>query len=67
MKARGIGVAVHYIAAHLHPSHRDRWRVPLPQAEWASDSLLSLPLHPGISSLDVVRIATELALVASGV
>jgi UDP-4-amino-4-deoxy-L-arabinose-oxoglutarate aminotransferase len=65
LRSRGIGAAVHYIAVHLHPAHRNRWTADLPNATWASEHLLSLPLHPGMSTADVERVVSELAEVAA--
>lgn len=51
-----IGVSVHFTALHLHPYYRDTYgyrRGDFPNAEYASDRLVSLPLFPMMSPEDV--------------
>lgn len=51
-----VGVSVHFIALHLHPFYRDTYgyrRGDFPNAEYASDRLMSLPLFPKMSESDV--------------
>jgi dTDP-4-amino-4,6-dideoxygalactose transaminase len=57
---RGIGAAVHYIAVHRHPHYAGRLGGPFPVADWASEHLLTLPLHLHLSMDDVRRVAREL-------
>jgi dTDP-4-amino-4,6-dideoxygalactose transaminase len=57
----GIGAAVHYIAVHRHPYYAGRLGGPFPHAEWASDHLLTLPLHMHLADRDLVRICRALA------
>jgi UDP-4-amino-4-deoxy-L-arabinose-oxoglutarate aminotransferase len=52
----GIGAAVHYIAVHLHPYYADRIPDRFPNAEWASEHLVTLPLHMHLEDADVVRV-----------
>jgi perosamine synthetase len=55
-RAKGIGVNVHYIPAHLHPFYQRRFgtRAGLcPRAEQAYSRLLSLPLYPRMRDEDV--------------
>jgi UDP-4-amino-4,6-dideoxy-N-acetyl-beta-L-altrosamine transaminase len=56
---RGIGVQVHYVPIHHHPTFRD---VPTdcPHTDQAYEQLLSLPMHPGLTDDDVERVAAEL-------
>lgn len=55
----GIGVNVHYPPLHLHPYFR---RVlgtgpgQCPQAEAACASILTLPLHPGLTETDIATV-----------
>jgi len=47
---------VHYIPVHLHPFYREHFGTGLggcPVAEAAYESLLSLPIFPGMSDQDV--------------
>lgn len=60
----GVGAAVHYpVPVHLHPAFAYlRLRAgQFPVAEAAGDRVLSLPLHPHLSTDDQVRVATALA------
>jgi dTDP-4-amino-4,6-dideoxygalactose transaminase len=59
-----IGVGLHFRALHLHRLFRERLgltRADLPEATRASDSILSLPLFPGMTPDDVQDVATALA------
>ena len=56
LRAAGIGVNVHYVPVHLHPFYQKRFgtrRGLCPQAERASDEILSLPIFPAMSEADV--------------
>jgi UDP-4-amino-4-deoxy-L-arabinose-oxoglutarate aminotransferase len=54
MKARGIGTGLHFRAVHLHRYYRQQPpRVPLPNTEWNSARICSLPLFPDMSLADV--------------
>jgi dTDP-4-amino-4,6-dideoxygalactose transaminase len=53
MKAQGVGAAVHYIGVNHHPYYRERFADPFPISDWASASLISLPLHVGLSRPDL--------------
>ncbi len=47
LKARGIGSGIHFIASHLHHYYRQRQpRLSLPNSEWNSARLCSIPLFP---------------------
>ncbi len=59
MKARNIGTAVHYRAAHLYPYYRDRYGYQpgdFPYAETISERIVSLPLFPTMSDADQDRV-----------
>src|SRR5207237_52133 len=60
MRGNGLGAAVHYIVANLHPRFRHFATEPLPYSDAASRELISLPLHPGLGERDVVRVVTGL-------
>jgi perosamine synthetase len=52
LRARGIGVNVHYVPVHLHPFYRSRFGTRpglCPVAEAASESILSLPIYPAMT------------------
>ncbi len=56
LKERNIGTGVHFKAAHLHAYYAQTGRYPrgsLPQTEWASDRLFSVPLFPKMTAGDV--------------
>ena len=56
LRAKGIGVNVHYIPVHLHPFYRNRFGTApgmCPVAEAAYERLLSLPIFHGMSDDDV--------------
>ncbi|HEY0970468.1 MAG TPA: DegT/DnrJ/EryC1/StrS aminotransferase family protein [Gemmatimonadales bacterium] len=53
---RNIGTSVHFIPVHLHPYYRDRYGYlpeSFPNALAAFERIISLPLHPGLTSDDV--------------
>jgi perosamine synthetase len=63
MRAAGIGVNVHYIPVHLHPYYQRHWGTGAglyPMAEQAYDKILSLPIHAGMTDLDVDRVLQAL-------
>jgi dTDP-4-amino-4,6-dideoxygalactose transaminase len=63
LRARGIGASVHFIPVHLHSFYETTYgyrRGDFPVAEAAFDSLLSLPLWPGLADDDVSYIAETL-------
>jgi perosamine synthetase len=56
LRAKGIGVTVHYLPVHLHPFYRNRFGTGpgiCPVAEAAYERLLSLPLFHGMTDDDV--------------
>jgi dTDP-4-amino-4,6-dideoxygalactose transaminase len=64
MRARGIGVNVHYIPVHLQPYYRALGFSPghCPEAERYYARALTLPIFPGLSDADqdaVVRALGE--------
>lgn len=58
LKARGIGVSVHYIPIHFHPHYRGYgWqRGDYPHTEAYYARTISLPLYPGMTDADVSRV-----------
>jgi UDP-4-amino-4-deoxy-L-arabinose-oxoglutarate aminotransferase len=58
LKERGIGTGLHFRAAHLHKYYRTHLslRRPLPNTEWNSDRVCSLPLFPDMALPDVDRV-----------
>ena len=59
-----IGVGLHFKPLHLHRFYRDRFGIApeaLPHATAASESILSLPLFPGMTRDDVRDVADALS------
>ncbi|MGN5635456.1 DegT/DnrJ/EryC1/StrS family aminotransferase [Streptomyces sp. AC154] len=67
LRARNIGVGVHYPPNHLQPAFA-RWTRDLPATERVSREVLSLPFHQYLTEADVHRVVTTLgqALKATG-
>ncbi|MCC0577571.1 DegT/DnrJ/EryC1/StrS family aminotransferase [Streptomyces californicus] len=67
LRARSIGVGVHYPPNHLQPAFA-RWTRDLPATERVSREILSLPFHQHLTEADVHRVVTALghALNATG-
>ncbi len=56
LKARNVGTGLHFRAVHTQPYYAGKypeWIGNLPQAEFASDRICSLPLFPAMSEDDV--------------
>ncbi len=67
LKARGIGTGIHFIATHLHPWYRERWPdLRLPNSEWNSARICSIPLFPDLGPQDVERVAQAIESVIGG-
>ncbi|WP_459200713.1 UDP-4-amino-4-deoxy-L-arabinose aminotransferase [Pseudomonas tremae] len=57
LQARNIGTGIHFIATHLHSYYRQRFPdVRLPDTEWNSSRLCSIPLFPDMTLDDVDRV-----------
>ncbi|MBJ6636940.1 DegT/DnrJ/EryC1/StrS family aminotransferase [Streptomyces sp. DHE7-1] len=59
MKARGVGVGVHYPPNHLQPAFA-QWRRDLPTTEKIGSELLSLPFHQHLTENDIDQVVTVL-------
>jgi dTDP-4-amino-4,6-dideoxygalactose transaminase len=61
LRQRGIGVGIYYpLPIHRQPSYRDLASgVSCPVSEAASESVLSIPVHPGLTQEDVAYVASE--------
>jgi dTDP-4-amino-4,6-dideoxygalactose transaminase len=56
IEAENIGVGVHFRAIHLHPFYKKLFgfkKGRLPNAEYASERVISLPLYPSLTRSDV--------------
>jgi len=63
LRARRIGVNVHYLPVHLHTFYRRRYGTyegMCPHAEAAYEAILSLPIFPAMTDDQVDRVATSL-------
>ena len=61
LRGRGIGSSVHFIPVHLHSFYESTYgyrRGDFPVAEAAFDSLISLPLWPGLADDDVAYVVS---------
>jgi dTDP-4-amino-4,6-dideoxygalactose transaminase len=63
LRASGIGVQLHYSPVHLQPYYRalgfEEGR--FPEAEAYANRAMSLPLFPGLSTIDQELVVAELA------
>jgi dTDP-4-amino-4,6-dideoxygalactose transaminase len=61
LKGRNIGSGLHYKAIHHHAWYREHLPVPpgsLPNADYASDRILSLPLFPKMTNEDAADVVS---------
>lgn len=57
LQQRGIGTGIHFIGSHLHSYYRQRFPdVQLPDTEWNSARLCSIPLFPDMTTDDLDRV-----------
>jgi UDP-4-amino-4-deoxy-L-arabinose-oxoglutarate aminotransferase len=66
MARQGVGTGLHFTAVHLHGYYRSRYGYgpgDLPNTEWASDRVVSLPLFPGMNDADVSRVCEAIRAV----
>lgn len=62
LQAQNIGTGIHFIATHLHTYYRERFpQVQLPNTEWNSARLCSIPLFPDMTLDDVERVTGAIA------
>jgi dTDP-4-amino-4,6-dideoxygalactose transaminase len=55
----GIGAAVHYIGINHHPAYRSSEAYPV--SDWASNALITLPLHLHLGETELERIVASLS------
>lgn len=61
LEQAGIGTGVHYpIPLHLQPAYREFENGRFPNAERAAQDMISIPVHPGLTVLDLERVAEAL-------
>ncbi|MBG3130340.1 UDP-4-amino-4-deoxy-L-arabinose aminotransferase [Proteus mirabilis] len=57
LKQKEIGTGLHFRAAHTQKYYRERYpSLSLPQSEWNSATLCSLPLFPDMNNEDIIRV-----------
>ena len=69
LKTFNIGTGVHFIAAHTHRWYREHRPVPtgsLPNTEWNSSRICSLPLFPDMTDSDVDDVVTAVKSILAG-
>jgi UDP-4-amino-4-deoxy-L-arabinose-oxoglutarate aminotransferase len=65
LKAQDIGTGLHFRAAHTHKYYRERYpHLSLPNTEWNSDRICSIPLFPDMRDEDVERVIRALRQIA---
>lgn len=61
LKIHDIGTGLHFRAAHTHKYYRERYpQLSLPDTEWNSKRICSLPLFPDMLDDDVTRVIAAL-------
>jgi len=61
LKEQGIGTGLHFRAAHTQKYYRERFpQLSLPNTEWNSARICSLPLFPDMTHDDTTRVITAL-------
>lgn len=65
LKAKNIGTGLHFRAAHTQKYYRERFTpLSLPNTEWNSARICSLPLFPDMTEADTQRVITALREIA---
>ncbi|WP_330984111.1 MULTISPECIES: UDP-4-amino-4-deoxy-L-arabinose aminotransferase [Enterobacterales] len=65
LKAQGIGTGLHFRAAHTQKYYRERYpNLSLPNTEWNSARICSLPLFPDMTHDDTTRVISALRQLA---
>ncbi len=68
LKKRNIGTGLHFRAVHLQKYYREHLNLPLgslPDTEWNSQRICSLPLFPDMTMADVEDVVTTIGEVVS--
>lgn len=64
LKEVGVGTGLHFRAAHTQKFYRERYpQLSLPNTEWNSARLCTLPLFPDMTDADVDRVVNALSSV----
>jgi dTDP-4-amino-4,6-dideoxygalactose transaminase len=68
LREAGIGTSVHFIPVHLHPFYQQRFgyrRGAMPQAEAIYDRIVSLPLYPRMTEVDIDDVVQTVRYIVS--
>lgn len=69
LKEKQIGSGLHFRAAHTQRFYREKYAdadISLPNTEWNSERICSLPLFPDMSEQDVLRVVQAIKEVIAG-
>ncbi|MFB6434886.1 MAG: UDP-4-amino-4-deoxy-L-arabinose aminotransferase [Candidatus Malihini olakiniferum] len=67
LQDQGIGSGLHFLAVHTQKYYRERFpSLELPNTEWNSERLLSIPLFPDMTHDDTSRVIDALRKLACG-
>ncbi|ACX87155.1 UDP-4-amino-4-deoxy-L-arabinose aminotransferase [Pectobacterium parmentieri] len=68
LQTHGIGTGLHFRAVHTQKYYRERYpHLHLPETEWNSASLMTLPLFPDMQDSDVDRVIAALTSILESV
>ncbi|MEI7408345.1 UDP-4-amino-4-deoxy-L-arabinose aminotransferase [Pectobacterium aroidearum] len=68
LQTHGIGTGLHFRAVHTQKYYRERYpHLHLPDTEWNSASLMTLPLFPDMQDSDVDRVVAALTSILESV
>ena len=67
LKAENIGTGIHFISLHLQPYYETMGYRPssLPEADWISQRIISLPLYPSMTEQDIEDVAGAVRRIAT--
>jgi UDP-4-amino-4-deoxy-L-arabinose-oxoglutarate aminotransferase len=60
LKRRNIGSGIHFLACHTHTYYRETNLAALPDTEWNSERMLSIPLFPGMGEADAADVVAAI-------
>ncbi|MBT8119385.1 MAG: UDP-4-amino-4-deoxy-L-arabinose aminotransferase [Gammaproteobacteria bacterium] len=68
LKERQVGTGLHFRATHTQKYYREKYTEPmaLPETEWNSERICSLPLYPDMTDDDVRRVVDTIRQVITG-
>lgn len=67
MKSEGIQTSIHYPPVHSFTNFRERFSAQVPKVEQVAPRLLTLPLHPNLTTADVQTVCEALQKSLDGV